>query len=307
MVFFVQSTSNRLKDDIAECAIALFRDRGYDNVSVNEICESAHTSRSVFYSVFKGKRAILDYVVSKPQQNDEESFRKFADAENDFERIWQLFGRFIDIALDFGPKLTSRLFIMQFDSPKGIRDAVHALDDLFATLAKNCAKNGIIETEEPPELLSRIATDLILHELYVWCSQAAIPHDSRAARRTITEKNRCRYRHRFLCFCAYIFSEFFDRAHAANLHGVGIDDAAQLHSAGIFIAAGKRYLGVVAGAVGKQLDREAARAVGIADLICGSIGCAAANILFAALKCLKNGVDYIDIRNNVFHCVCLLR
>ena len=170
-VFFVQSTSNRLKDDIAECARALFRDRGYDNVSVNEICEAAHTSRSVFYSVFKGKRAILDYVVSKPQQNDEESFRKFADAENDFERIWQLFDRFIDIALDFGPKLTSRLFIMQFDSPKGIRDAVHALDDLFATLAKNCAKNGIIETEEPPELLSRIATDLILHELYVWCSQ----------------------------------------------------------------------------------------------------------------------------------------
>ena len=117
-MFFVQSTSNRLKDDIAECAIALFRDRGYDNVSVNEICESAHTSRSVFYSVFKGKRAILDYVVSKPQQNDEESFRKFADAENDFERIWQLFDRFIDIALDFGPKLTSRLFIMQFDSPR---------------------------------------------------------------------------------------------------------------------------------------------------------------------------------------------
>lgn len=110
-----------------------------------------------------------------------------------------------------------------------------------------------------------------------------------------------------MCFCAYIFSEFFDRTHAANLHCVGIDDAAQLHSAGIFIAAGKRYLGVVAGAVGKQLDREAARAVGIADLICGSIGRAAANILFAALKCLKNGVDYIDIRNNVFHCVCLLR
>ena len=49
--------------------------------------------------------------------------------------------------------------------------AVHALDDLFATLAKNCAKSGIIETEEPPELLSHIATDLIIHELYVWCSQ----------------------------------------------------------------------------------------------------------------------------------------
>ena len=163
--------SHKVKENIAKCAIELFKSEVYDSVSVNEICEKANVSRSVFYTMFKGKRGILDYVVSKPQQNDDEGFRRFADAENDFERIWQLFERFIIIALDFGPKLTSRLFIMQFESPQGIRDAVHALDDLFATLAKNCAKNGIIETEEPPELLSRIATDLIIHELYVWCSQ----------------------------------------------------------------------------------------------------------------------------------------
>jgi transcriptional regulator, TetR family len=143
----------------------------YNKVSVNDICSAARISRSAFYSVFKGKRSILEYIVSKPQQNDEKSFRQFADAENDFERIWQLFDRFITIAYYFGPKLTSTLFIMQFESPQGIRAAVHALDDLFATLAKNCAKSGIIETEEPPELLSRIATDLITHELYVWCSQ----------------------------------------------------------------------------------------------------------------------------------------
>ena len=167
----MQDLSHKVKENIAKCAIELFKSEGYDSVSVNEICEKANVSRSVFYTMFKGKRGILDYVVSKPQQNDDEGFRRFADAENDFERIWQLFERFISIALDFGPKLTSRLFIMQFESPQGIRDAVHALDDLFATLAKNCAKNGIIETEEPPELLSRISTDLIIHELYVWCSQ----------------------------------------------------------------------------------------------------------------------------------------
>ena len=167
----MQDLSHKVKENIAKCAIELFKSEGYESVSVNEICEKANVSRSVFYTMFKGKRGILDYVVSKPQQNDDEGFRRFADAENDFERIWQLFERFISIALDFGPKLTSRLFIMQFESPQGIRDAVHALDDLFATLAKNCAKNGIIETEEPPELLSRIATDLIIHELYVWCSQ----------------------------------------------------------------------------------------------------------------------------------------
>ena len=168
---FLQDLSHKVKENIAKCTIELFKSEVYDSVSVNEICEKANVSRSVFYTMFKGKRGILDYVVSKPQKNDDEGFRRFADAENDFERIWQLFERFIFIVLDFGPKLTSRLFIMQFESPQRIRDAVHALDDLFATLAKNCAKNGIIETEEPPELLSRIATDLIIHELYVRCSQ----------------------------------------------------------------------------------------------------------------------------------------
>lgn len=168
---FLQDLSHKVKENIAKCAIELFKSEVFDSVSVNEICEKANVSRSVFYTMFKGKWGILDYVVSKPQKNDDEGFRRFADAENDFERIWQLFERFIFIALDFGPKLTSRLFIMQFESPQGIRDAVHALDDLFATLAKNCAKNGIIETEEPPELLSRISTDLIIHELYVRCSQ----------------------------------------------------------------------------------------------------------------------------------------
>ena len=167
----MRDLSYKVKENIAKCAIELFKSEGYDSVSVNEICEKANVSRTVFYTMFKGKRGILDYVVSKPQQNDDEGFRRFADAENDFERIWQLFERFISIALDFGPKLTSRLFIMQFESPQGIRDAVHALDNLFATLAKNCAKSGIIDTEEPPELLSHIATDLIIHELYVWCSQ----------------------------------------------------------------------------------------------------------------------------------------
>lgn len=167
----MQDLSHKVKENIAKCTIELFKSEVYDSVSVNEICEKANVSRSVFYTMFKGKRGILDYVVSKPQKNDDEGFRRFADAENDFERIWQLFERFIFIVLDFGPKLTSRLFIMQFESPQRIRDAVHALDDLFATLAKNCAKNGIIETEEPPELLSRIATDLIIHELYVRCSQ----------------------------------------------------------------------------------------------------------------------------------------
>ena len=44
-------------------------------------------------------------------------------------------------------------------------------DAICVVYRRNNGGYGIIETEEPPELLSHIATDLIIHELYVWCSQ----------------------------------------------------------------------------------------------------------------------------------------
>ena len=133
----MQDSARKFKEEVAEAAISLFKRNGYNNVTVNEICKECGISRSVFYSSFNGKRSILEYMVEKPQHNDDASFMKFAHADNDFERIWQLFDRFIAIAYDFGPELTSTLFIMQFESPEGIRAAVHALDDLFATLATN--------------------------------------------------------------------------------------------------------------------------------------------------------------------------
>ena len=50
-MFFVQDSSYRLKESIAKCAIELFKTEGYNNVSVNEICEKVPVSRSVFYTV----------------------------------------------------------------------------------------------------------------------------------------------------------------------------------------------------------------------------------------------------------------
>ena len=115
----MQDLARKFKEEVAEAAISLFKRNGYNNVTVNEICKECGISRSVFYSSFNGKRSILEYMVEKPQHNDDASFMKFAHADNDFERIWQLFDRFIAIAYDFGPELTSTLFIMQFESPRG--------------------------------------------------------------------------------------------------------------------------------------------------------------------------------------------
>lgn len=168
----VQDSSHRLKESIAKCAIELFRSEGYNNVSVNEICEAAHVSRSVFYTLFKGKRSILDYVVAKPQQNDEESFRKFADAENDFERIWQLFD---PVHRDSGStsdrSLRARCSSCSLSPRRAYAKPSTRWTICLRRSQKTAQSPASSRPRSRPELLSHIATDLIIHELYVWCSQ----------------------------------------------------------------------------------------------------------------------------------------
>lgn len=49
---------------IVDTAISLFKEHGYQNVSVNEICKSANIPRSSFYTIFSGKKDIINYVLS---------------------------------------------------------------------------------------------------------------------------------------------------------------------------------------------------------------------------------------------------
>ena len=48
----MQDTARKLKEEVAEAAISLFKRNGYNNVTVNEICKECGISRSVFYSSF---------------------------------------------------------------------------------------------------------------------------------------------------------------------------------------------------------------------------------------------------------------
>jgi len=50
-----QETKNR----IMECATSLFRDKGYHNVTVDEIIEEADSSKGGFYNHFKSKEELL--------------------------------------------------------------------------------------------------------------------------------------------------------------------------------------------------------------------------------------------------------
>lgn len=156
---------------IIDAAVKLFRERGYENVSVNDICKETGIARSTFYLTFAGKKEIIDKILSDVRLDREDFFGDFIAAENDFERMWILCCRYLAVALSFGPEMTGTLLRLELMGELDIMDTVHTVDEWFIQLTKNCQKAGIVLSHEPPEVLAPLGVDAAYYTTYEWCKR----------------------------------------------------------------------------------------------------------------------------------------
>lgn len=158
---------------IADTAVKLFKRDGYEHVSVNDICQKAGISRSSFYMAFSGKRDVIDYILDRTKANETAMLEGMLDADNDFERMWSIAHRYLQVALEFGPTLTGSLMQLELDGSLDILKSVHAVSDWYIRLTRNCQKSGVILSTEPAELLAPMATEMAYMVTYKWCCTGA--------------------------------------------------------------------------------------------------------------------------------------
>lgn len=154
---------------IIDAAVSLFKEHGYQNVSVNEICKAADIPRSTFYTVFSGKKDIINYIVSTKSLDQAAAFHDFVNSKNDFERMWGLCTHYLDIAEDFGPTLLGLLLNIEMNDPLGIYEGVHSIDPWLIQLMRNCQNAGIIRSTVPAEVMIPITDSLVFQLIYDWC------------------------------------------------------------------------------------------------------------------------------------------
>lgn len=158
---------------IADTAVKLFKRDGYEHVSVNDICQKAGISRSSFYMAFSGKRDIIDYLLERTKTDEKAMLEGMLDAANDFERMWSIAHRYLQVVLEFGPTLTGSLMQLELEGSLDNLKSVHAVDDWYIRLMKNCQKSGVILSEEPAEVLAPMAVDSVYMVTYRWCCSGA--------------------------------------------------------------------------------------------------------------------------------------
>lgn len=164
------------KEKISAAAMELFAKKGYDEVTVKDICASCGIPRSSFYLSFSGKADILAYALQSVKDNFQQSMPDFIRAQNDFERIWFLTDAYLKTAVAFGADISKQYFILELKGISGLFSLLESFNDWLIQLAANCQKQGIVRNKTDPALLVPMQLSIAKSHLFDWvCCDGAFP------------------------------------------------------------------------------------------------------------------------------------
>jgi len=179
----MSEAANKQQKRIIDAAVKLFREKGYEKVSVNDICKAADIARSTFYLNFAGKKEIIYKIFSDARLDKNEFFGDFVAAANDFERMCILCNRYLTVAIDFGPELMGALFRLELFGEVDILDTTHKVDEWMIQLLANAQKSGVILHPEPAEIIAPLGVDVAYYTTYEWCKRRGSFNLRQAVRR----------------------------------------------------------------------------------------------------------------------------
>lgn len=164
--------SGKLKNSIAEAAIECFREKGYEDTSVTDICQQAGIVRSTFYRMFSNKKEIVHYLMHNSGDYQVVGIEELLSADNDFERMWVIGERYMSLSEKTGPDVMGAVFGMELQGQFDLTEMIASINDWFVRLTRNCQRAGIIRSTEAAEDLGPALVDQVRFCMYMWSAYA---------------------------------------------------------------------------------------------------------------------------------------
>ena len=167
---------SQARESIMAAAVELFREQGYDKVSVNAICQRAYVAHSTFYYMFSGKEDVLLNMLRDVTEDEPVLTEALMFAKNDFERMWTIGCRYLDICLKLGPEITASVYELELHGTFPLYQTLHSSDEWFLKFTENSKEQGLIRSSLPSEFLAPFILDSVSRVVYEWCvSKGSFP------------------------------------------------------------------------------------------------------------------------------------
>ncbi len=174
-----KSLTNRDKQAIAthkkiyDTALKLFYKKGYDKVTVDDICEAAGVSKGAFYDHFKSKdQVIIDLFLMADQIYDEYADRELDRQKCVMDKLLLLGRRAVNYSNDMGIDIIQVSYRAQINPQKktaSIASEKRALFKILRRLVEEGQARGEIRTDLSRDDITRVMLRCVRGVIYDWC------------------------------------------------------------------------------------------------------------------------------------------
>ncbi|BCN31580.1 TetR/AcrR family transcriptional regulator [Anaeromicropila herbilytica] len=163
------SAGELTKSKIADTALRLFKENGYDNVTIHHICKECQITKSTFYYHIKSKESIIAQYYDELDHWIDSIVAGYITSDNYWLILWKCFESIIKRSMEFGPDLNGQLLKTNITEDVGTYDFREATFNIFCMIIEKAQEMGQIKNTNPPEDLFRTSTYIIDGNDVLWC------------------------------------------------------------------------------------------------------------------------------------------
>lgn len=158
-----------IRDTILNKAHILYQEKGYSNVTINDICELSNISKPTFYSYFKNKEDTIIHIYDIITAEIVNDVPKLILARNCYEQLLLCFDSLIQQSVAIGYDLISQMFRINLDEDKGSYDFQARFSEVCIAITKRGQEKGEFRnTSNAKELYQVLCYAFTGYEV-TWC------------------------------------------------------------------------------------------------------------------------------------------
>ncbi len=140
------------KDLIRDTAMDLFRENGYENVTIMDICRGCNITKRTFYYHFESKAQLLSGVVDYWGIKAERLINTLVSDEKNVDILWKLMRVYCINAQKYGPNILKQVYILMVQNGQDVHFPQKMyLYDLAVQLLTKAQNAGEIANPNGPE------------------------------------------------------------------------------------------------------------------------------------------------------------
>jgi AcrR family transcriptional regulator len=94
---------------IQKKALQMFREKGYSNITIDDICRAVEIAKSTFFYHYKNKDQLLSSFFDNEYQITPEMFEMIATSDNSWDIFWACISQTVERSIEAGSEIISQI------------------------------------------------------------------------------------------------------------------------------------------------------------------------------------------------------